>query len=184
MIDRRTGAIRFDEPGALITEQTTRSAFLAANVWKHEPFMAYSFKAGEFHALGRRFIVIAEFDGERLSGVDLVDVDPKYGSSWHDWSETKELQRKASHDAALEEDLGRHRRFGWGTVGSFYDQRSGGSQISIRYGAVSRKPIPFALAGLVAALLCAGAATVSTTSALIAAALLVLGSLALGLHWR
>jgi hypothetical protein len=92
-------------------------------------------------AIGARLL----FDGERLDGYRLWIVDARYGTSWDDWSEEKELAHRDAHDALLVELLGpgvREARPGgseltytlpWGDVWSTYDARSGGSTIGTRF---------------------------------------------------
>ncbi|WDF52121.1 hypothetical protein PQ460_06830 [Paenibacillus sp. KACC 21273] len=72
--------------------------------------------------------------------------DPKYGQSWDDWTEAKELQRKQEHDALLRQELERkpdvrrskpypyiEYKVAYGSISSSYDPRSASSSISITY---------------------------------------------------
>ena len=153
MIDRHTGAVRFDDPAAVLTPTTKRTDFLAASVWvreisvQNEPHC--SWEAGEFRANGRNFLVTVQFFGDELRSVHLVDSDPRFPSSWTEWSKSAELLRKTSHDKLLAELLGRRRSFAWGAVSSFFDERSGGSLIFIRYGSgPHRRSLPAVPLGL------------------------------------
>lgn len=71
---------------------------------------------------------------------------PKYGQSWDDWTEAKELQRKQEHDALLRQELEREPdvrrskpypyieyKVAYGSISSSYDPRSASSSISITY---------------------------------------------------
>jgi hypothetical protein len=90
------------------------------------------------------------FEGERLEGYRLAILDPRYGTSWDDWSEEKQLAQRDAHDQWLVEMLGPGVRtrapggmelsytFPWGDVWSTYDPRSGGSSIGVRYATASR----------------------------------------------
>lgn len=141
MIDRASGTIRFDHhPEAVVLPTLTRAAFLAAPVWQgrrisvqNEPWC--SWKVGDLEADGRELVASFYFHGQQLRTVSLAVVDPEFGStSWSDWSEQRELARKALHDRILRRDLGLLRRsFGWGVASSVYDSKSGGSSIVVRY---------------------------------------------------
>lgn len=80
---------------------------------------------------GRDVIVVFHFFEELLARLNLMDVDPRYGTSF----ETADEQgRKAAHDAWLAETLGRPPyEYAWGEVGSTYDPRSESSDVYVRY---------------------------------------------------
>jgi len=65
--------------------------------------------------------------------IDLACNDPAYGTSWADFSMESEMKRKAAHDRWLAPSVGKRRDFPWGTIASEYDDRAGGSSITIRY---------------------------------------------------
>jgi hypothetical protein len=72
----------------------------------------------------------------RVMTVDLVATDDRFGTSWDEWSEEKELQRKRFHDSWLNEVLGNERYpydYPWGRVASVYDPKAGFSYVSIKY---------------------------------------------------
>jgi hypothetical protein len=85
------------------------------------------------------------FEHERLDGCRLWICDPRYGTSWDDWSEEKQLALRDAHDSWLVEMLGPGSRFAWaggslpeyrfewGEVWSSYDPRSGSSSIGVRF---------------------------------------------------
>jgi hypothetical protein len=87
------------------------------------------------------FGVRASFDGERLDGYTLAAADPRFGSSWDDWSSKKELARRDAHDAWLMEALGVGGGKGpglayalpWGEAWSRYDAAGGSASIGIRF---------------------------------------------------
>jgi hypothetical protein len=143
MIDRDTGALVL--PDGHVGRDLTRTAFLASPTgqasraapmgtgWTH-------FDVGE-HVLGTRtFGARLSFEGEQLDGYTVWLVDARYGTSWNDASEEKELARRDAHDAWLIELLGTGRRgaepgysFAWGEVWSSYDVRSSSSTIGVRF---------------------------------------------------
>jgi hypothetical protein len=85
------------------------------------------------------------FEGERLDGYRLWIVDPRYGTSWDDASEEKQLAQRDAHDEWLVEMLGPGVRtqapggmeltysLSWGNVWSTYDPRSADSSIGVRF---------------------------------------------------
>lgn len=137
MIDPKTGQVHFDRPAMDIAPSLTRSGFLKSELAKgtktfmeNEP--GHSWKLAETYVAQLPFLVILYFHQERLGSITLY-ANPVLDTSWADWSEEKELQRKALHDQWLDRCLGSRRDFPWGSVGSEYDPRSGSSTITIRY---------------------------------------------------
>jgi hypothetical protein len=188
VIDRRTGAVRFDDPAAFLTPATKRTDFLAASVWapeisvQNEPHC--SWKVGEFGANGRTFLVSVQFFGEELRSVHLVDSDPRFPSSWSGWSKSAELLRKASHDKLLAELLGCRRSFAWGAASSLFDERSGGSLIAIRYGSGPRRRLLPAVPLGLAVLALAELVMMKGEFALPVALAILLTATVIGFWWR
>jgi len=87
------------------------------------------------------FLVRVSFQGERLDGYTLTDADPRFGSSWDDWSSKKELARRDAHDAWLQQELGGGGGKGpglaytlpWGEAWSKYDAAGGSASIGVRF---------------------------------------------------
>jgi hypothetical protein len=136
-MDQATGEIRL--PGGVLGPTLTRDAFHAspladgAEIFvQNEPWC--SFKLAQVPVLTTQYIVVVFFHGQRLTMVHLTDADPEFGASWDDWSEEKELRKKARHAAWLREvfDLPVG-TYAWGDVASEYDVRSGGSSIIVTY---------------------------------------------------
>jgi hypothetical protein len=131
MIDSNTGMLTFEEPPAVIAPSLTRHSFLcsplaegAATYVENEPY--HSWKLGRsFCPSNLNLFVVLFFHHERLTALELVDSDARFGTSWADHSVEKEMQRKAAHDAWLSRCLGFERRFSWGSVSSIYDERAG-----------------------------------------------------------
>lgn len=85
------------------------------------------------------------FEAERLDMVILALDDPAFGNSWADWSREGEEARKAAHEAWLariDPAIGDGRDEPWGFVSSMFDEKSGGSEIVIRYRASRPEPLP------------------------------------------
>jgi hypothetical protein len=148
MIDRRTGALILSN--ARISRDLTRSSFLSTPMGEraHRDDM----RNGWMHVhlppqvLGKlTFGIDVVFEGERLDGYHLALVDLKYGTSWDDWSEEKQLAQRDAHDAWLVESLGPGEReasprgmelryeFPWGKAWSTFDARVGSSSMGVRF---------------------------------------------------
>jgi len=149
VIDRLTGALVL--PGGSIRSDLSRSSLLAS------PMAAQAKRedmpAGGMHVYlglqeldGTRFGVALHFEGERLFGYSLSLVDARYGTSWDDYSEEKQLAQRDAHDAWLVASLGPGNRepsprgpelrysFPWGDAWSTFDARGGSSSIGVRFG--------------------------------------------------
>jgi hypothetical protein len=137
-IDVCTGVIAF--PRLPLGAHSTRTELLASPladgakiVVENDPWWTYGLPVQPLG--GREFAVMLSFEGEELRAVYLTDTDPRFGTSWDDYSEEKEQARKRQHDRWLRQSLGRGRpwRFPWGTLDSVYDPRSGSSMIAVDY---------------------------------------------------
>lgn len=94
---------------------------------------------------GLTFGVSLAFEGERLDGYSIWMADARFGTSWDDGSEEKQLARRDAHDTWLTAALGPGARrpgptgpelsytFPWGEVWSTFDARSGSSTIGVRF---------------------------------------------------
>ena len=139
MINPDDGVLAFEEPSLRIGPGLQRSEFLDAD-WAqgasvlvaNEPWQSLKLD-GEYRSRSLKFVLILYFHGDRLARIDFCASDPKFGTSWEDYSEEKERQRQASHDAWLWECLGERRSFWWGTVWSGIDPKGGGSSIVVSY---------------------------------------------------
>jgi hypothetical protein len=148
MIDRRTGALILSN--ARIGRDLTRSSFLSTPMGARA--RCDDMKTEWMHVYlqpqvvgGLTFGIDLVFEGERLDGYSLALVDPKYGTSWDDWSEEKQLAERDAHDAWLVESLGPGEReasprgmelryeFPWGKAWSTFDARGGSSSIGVRF---------------------------------------------------
>jgi hypothetical protein len=144
MIDPQTGTLSFEQPAVQVGPALTRGQFLSA-AWGREgpdltakqPWYSRKFVGcklpGQYLSASVSFAVWLTFEGRRLRGVELCNGDPAFGTSWDDYSEEKELLRKATHDEWLAASLGERRSFPWGTARSSYDRRGGGNTINLQY---------------------------------------------------
>jgi hypothetical protein len=147
VLDPSTGDLRL--PDGRLGRDVTRAAFLSSrlkqtikNTSDADPWTA-SYDLGERSLSGVSLALQVSFAGERLAGYTLVDVAPRFGSSWDDWTEQKQLARRDSHDGWLISQLGPpssralgdelHYELSWGTVWSTFDRRGGGSSIGVSF---------------------------------------------------
>jgi|ERR1019366_7242861 hypothetical protein len=133
MMDGASGEIRFDT-GESLGPALTQQAFLATPMGGSASSLgAAGFSLGPRDIAGQRFLASLWF-GDALRRVDLSMVQPVEATSWDDYSEDRELARKAKHDAWLEEQLGPSPwRLSWGDAQSDWDPRGGSSNIIITY---------------------------------------------------
>ncbi len=93
-----------------------------------------SFRLQDIPQSNTKLGIVLQFQGEHLISLTLFHDAARFGTSWADWSEERELSRKAFHDLWLSRDLcvpaG---KYSWGDVSSSYDAKSGSSSITIRY---------------------------------------------------
>jgi hypothetical protein len=98
----------------------------------NEPY--HSYVLGRYEIAGPTFSVALSFYAQKLEAIGLTDMAAEFGTSWADWSEEKEQKRKQAHDRWLIQQIGcRGRLYDWGEVRSYFDARSGGSSIVLRY---------------------------------------------------
>ncbi|MES2470482.1 MAG: hypothetical protein V4675_24520 [Verrucomicrobiota bacterium] len=138
MINIETGQIKFDD-GFSLAPETTESDVTCplgsdwtdreGNRWRWMSFQD-SHSWGDFE-----MAVNAFFKNQKIWTVELAVVDPRFGKSWSEHSEEKEIQRKRFHDQILSDIFGgRYRVFDWGSVWSEYDPNGGSSSFGIHYG--------------------------------------------------
>jgi hypothetical protein len=139
-IDLGTGAIRFERPETAVTSALTRQQFLASELAAgagvfvdNEPWVSY--RVPSVTLGGGEFIAVLFFKAQDLTGVDLFHPFPDEPGGWENWSEERELGRRAFHDEWLASIgvEGLPHKYSWGWVRSFFDERAGSSSIAIRY---------------------------------------------------
>ncbi len=139
MIDLASGQINLEAERTCIGPNTTRDMFAAmfgaetTDLVVNEPWHSFRLVTTLVRI---PFVLCAWFHGNVLEMVDLAAIPPELGSSWADWSEQSELQRKALHDKLLQQNIGQSESahaYPWGSVSSVFDQIAGASIIVIRY---------------------------------------------------
>ncbi len=147
VLDPSNGDLRL--PQGRLGRDLTRAAFLSSplkqaiqNTSDPDPWTV-SYNLGPRSLSGVLLAVRVGFAGERLAGYSLVAVDPRFGTSWDDWSEEKQLAQRDHHDAWLVSQLGPpssrvmgdelHYELPWGSAWSTFDRRGGGSSIGVSF---------------------------------------------------
>ena len=148
VIDPDTGSLVL--PGGRIDRDISPLALLASPLgadarredlpagWTHVYF-------GSGDPDGNAFGVALHFDGDRLYGYSVSLADPRYGTSWDDYTEEKQFAKRNAHDAWLIASLGEGTRepsprgpelryaLPWGDVWSTFDARGGSTSIGVRF---------------------------------------------------
>ncbi len=73
------------------------------------------------------------FEGSRLSQLELLDGNPKFGIGWDNWSEQNEKLRADSIGGWLTAQGFPSGRYTWGEVWSGYDPRGGFGSAGVRF---------------------------------------------------
>jgi hypothetical protein len=132
MLDITTGDLEIESLSIRIGSQFTRQQFLASALAKHarilvqnEPYGTFS--VGSYELAGLSL-------SEQLETIGLFHDAKALGSSWADWSEEKERQRKQIHGHWLRALTGHASHvYTWGEIWSGFDPKSGSSSIVIQY---------------------------------------------------
>ena len=147
-MDPQTGTLLL--PSCRVGPDLTRSAFLSSPLGAQarrddKGTLGMSAYLGPQPLDGLVFRVELHFQGEQLQGYSLWLDDPRYGTSWDDYSEEKQLAQRDAHDAWLVSSLGPGERepsphgpelrysLPWGNVWSTFDARGGSSPIGVRF---------------------------------------------------
>ena len=141
MIAPATGELRLPSADVVLGPRLTREVFLASRLAEHasplvvnEPYCSYvvSVPPGELGELA--FSVSLQFHGPTLMSLDLMVVDARFGTSWSDWTEAKEQDRRRYHDQWLEATCGlKPGQYSWGGLESRLDPKGGFSSITVGY---------------------------------------------------
>src|SRR6516164_9561677 len=129
-IESLTGQTCFDDLG-LVGPELTRTSFLESYSNRFESLSCHgewtSYR-GHVRENQGEFVLTVVFKRERLFEVRLARVQGP--SSWAEWDEKKERQRKTEHDLILSTALGQSPgQFQWGEASSVFEARSGASEI-------------------------------------------------------
>jgi hypothetical protein len=147
-MDPETGTLLL--PSCRVGPDLTRSAFLSSPMGAKarcddKGTLGMSAYLGSQPVDGLVFRVELHFEAERLRGYSLWLDDPRFGTSWDDYTEDKQLAQRDAHDAWLLTTLGPGERepsprgpelryvFPWGEVWSTFDARGGSTTIGVRF---------------------------------------------------
>jgi len=138
-IDKDTGSITLQEINAAISLTLSRSQFLQATAFStakvavcNEPWCSYILQ--RIPQPETEISILFQFHEERLIQLHLSHAAARFGSSWNDWSEKLELERKAYHERWLSQELHVHLGYyPWGSIASEFDRGGGSSSIIISY---------------------------------------------------
>jgi hypothetical protein len=138
-IDERTGSIELPEIGTVISPSLSRSQFLEAPAFSgaavsvtNEPWCSYILPT--IAQPETELSITFQFHGQQLLSLGLMHGAARFGSSWAEWSEERELARKSFHERWLARELGVHLGdYSWGSISSHYDSKGGFSSITIQY---------------------------------------------------
>jgi hypothetical protein len=133
-IDRTTGQVELES--VTLGPFTDRRSFLdtapgiaSRNSVNNRQWSTYTFSTNESEG---DFVINVVFCEDSLSEIRLSKGDST--SSWSDWSQNRELNRKKIHDRLLMQVLGEGPyRYSWGEVMSIFDEKAGASEVIIRY---------------------------------------------------
>lgn len=137
-IDPETGAVRTDEVTITSTltldEVRAWPAFESSSVRNERDGWADAVLRRQLIG-GAPFDVWLMFQHGRIASVSLAHADPRFGTSWDDWTEEKQKELQRWHDDWLRDVAGVHREsYRWGRIGSWYDSKGGFSSIGLHYG--------------------------------------------------
>jgi hypothetical protein len=136
-IETATGALI--TPDLTITPSLSKSVLLASPLvdrgdWTNERGGWYAAILKPMTIAGESIGVSLMFEAEELDSINLWVNDPKYGTSWDDFTEEKELARDQKHRAWLAATVGEwDSKFKWGSIHCCHDERSDGSTIMLKY---------------------------------------------------
>jgi len=139
IINPETGVITLPEIDASIGPSLSRDVFLSTRAFqqasvciRNEPWCSYDLSpiAQSETNLHLRL----QFHDQGLVSISISHAAPRFGTSWADWSEEKELALKAFHESWLNQEL--HLSpgaYSWGEIQSCYDSKGGSSFINLSY---------------------------------------------------
>jgi len=142
MIDLATGEVRIPGLGVPLGPALSRDGFLTLSpgpevrtLVANEPYHSFAVSVAAEPLGDSAFGVVVQFYGPKLTSISLTAADPRFGTSWADWSEAKEKDRLRFHDEWLARTCGlKPGNYMWGSLHSGIDLKGGSSSIVIRYG--------------------------------------------------
>lgn len=141
MIDSATGDISIRNADVVIGSSLKRATFLASSFGRcaeisveNGAYCSYNTKIPASDLMELPAILTLYFHDEQLESVSISALAERFGGSWDDWSEEKELERKQFHDQWLTTSIGSSTcDQSWGQLSSHFDAKGGFSTITVRY---------------------------------------------------
>ncbi len=141
MIDIKSGNLSLNGNSFIMKKGLTKDEFMKSNlindVLSQETYAFTNYYLKPQLIGSDMFIVVLYFNQNDI--IDFINISLSGDGNvptWNDWSESKELKRKESHDKWLEKNIGKPPyKYSWGEISSNYDPRSGSSMITIKYSA-------------------------------------------------
>jgi hypothetical protein len=138
-ITKDTGIVMLPEIGASIDASLLRSQFLQAPEFsdasvflQNEPWCSY--RLPPIPQTYTDLTVMLQFHQEQLVSVQFCHGAACFGKSWSDWSEERELARKAFHERWLTGEVGLGPGpYPWGEISSYFDPKGGFSAVTLSY---------------------------------------------------
>ncbi len=137
MLNTNTGGLQIK--GVTLSPKFTKNEFtnsdLAYDILREDNYGHTRYQLKPQFIWGERWAILLYFNPDQiLEMISLGLLDDEKLHSWENWSEEKELQKKAKHDLFLAQNLGDPPyEYWWGEISSQYESRSGSSNITIRY---------------------------------------------------
>lgn len=139
MINIQNGNIDIDNINFTIKQKLTKDEFISSNLFadvlNNDEYGYTRYYIKPQIICGEKFAISLIFNPDGFLymaniGIQSDDVI----SSWENWSESREMQKKEFHDKWLEKNIGQPPySYTWGLMASSYDPRSGSSSINITY---------------------------------------------------
>lgn len=136
IINKTNGCLTFEE--VVLSPQTAytslRLAFPNNNIWEVGNGYVWIYFS-DIVIADKTFHLSVCFFHEQLHSVDFwfQCKGEKNIADWNEWSEEYELAQQRKFDQWLTEQIGKERRFTWGTIGAYYDRKSATSGIAANY---------------------------------------------------
>jgi hypothetical protein len=138
MIDIKTGKIYTKPSISPVGPSLTREKFLSSPMGKDAKIFvnagkSISYKSKPLSIYGVQFILVLYFSDQRLIEIHLYPLSDEKGG-WASYSEANEIEKKRKNDAFLAANLGAPPyEYPWGEIVSIFDDRSGASQVIVRF---------------------------------------------------
>lgn len=139
MIDAKTGHLLIDKERKITpqTSLTTLEAWQLGNFQKTQQMgNAWNWVEVKNLSIDQFYLNISFlFKNTQIDGFTFVFQEEPYdlNPSWDSWAKEVEESNLVRFKEWLEEKFGKKRAFDWGSIEAFYDAKSGGSLIQVRY---------------------------------------------------